>query len=168
MVLKSRPVVTMAGVSRYFFGTCLSCFFDNLMLEFLFFFSLASEQLHHHTNRPVRVISYAALFTNILTQQPSKAVRLLMGSARTHSGSRGVKRVIQRAIPSPTPVMPPMPYENCPAAIQDLPLGPLTMFVDGSWKDEGNGIENVFLPPHIPRPFQQRGASIVFMAANPE
>ena len=42
------------------------------------------------------------------------------------------------------------------------------MFVDGSWKDEGNGIENVFLPPHIPRPSQQGGASIVFMADNPE
>ena len=130
--------------------------------------SLASEQLHHRTNRPVQIISYAALFTNILTHQPSKAVRLLMGSARTHSGSRGVKRVIQRAIPCPTPDMPPMPHENCPAAIQDLPPGPLTMFVDGSWKDEGNGIENVFLPPHIPRPSQQGGASIVFMADNPE
>ena len=79
-----------------------------------------------------------------------------------------IYKVIQRAIPCPTPDMPPMPYKNCPAAIQDLPPGPLTMFVDGSWKDEGNGIENVFLPPHIPSPSQQGGASIVFMADNPE
>jgi hypothetical protein len=38
------------------------------------------------------------------------------------------------------------------------------MFGDGSWKDEGNGIENVFLPPHISSLSQQGGASIVFMA----
>ena len=96
--------------------------------------SLASEQLHQRTNRPVQIIIiwYAAHFTNILTHQPSKAVCLLMGSARTQPGSRGIKRVIQRAIPYPIPVALPMPYKSSSTASKAPPQGPLTMFVDES------------------------------------
>jgi hypothetical protein len=59
-------------------------------------------------------------------------------------------------------------HENGPEAIQKLPSGPLCIFVDGSWKDEGNELENLFLPPHIPRPSQTGRAGIVIMADNPE
>ena len=130
--------------------------------------SLASEQLHYRNSPKTQTYPYEALFTNMTNQSPAEVVRLLVGTPRTHSGSRGISRVILQALRGPTPVMPSLPYENCPEVIQKLPSGPLCIFVDGSWKDEGNGLENLFLPPHIPRSSQTGGAGIVIMADNPE
>jgi hypothetical protein len=116
--------------------------------------SLASEQLHYRNTPKTQTYPYEPLFTNMTNQSPAEVVLLLVGTPCTHYVA--------------TPVMPSLPYDNCPEAIQKLPSGPLCIFVDGSWNDEGNGLENLFLSPHIPRPSQTGGAGIVIMAENPE
>ena len=113
--------------------------------------SLASEQLYYRNSPMTQTYSYEALFTNMTNQSPAEVVRLQVGTPRTHSGSRGISRVILQALRGPTPVMPSLPYENCPEAIQKLPSGPICIFVDGSRKDKDNGLENLLQRADIRR-----------------
>ena len=54
--------------------------------------------------------------------------------------------------------------EICPAMLMKCPEGPITIFVDGSWKDNGYGLDNIFIPQLIPREREDGGAGLVMMA----
>ena len=106
--------------------------------------------------------SYSSLFQR--RGQPANVQRILVSPPCTFRGSRGVRRHIRKAVDCPTRQISQQTTIQCPEILQQCPEGPLTIFVDGSWKDNSNGIESIFTPQFIPRDKQVGGAGLVIIA----